>query len=498
MKHLTQLDSWKALKSHATHLQSHSIFEIKQNNRTDNTLFNYSAGRLDIDFTNQKIIPETLSLLVELAKERELSQRIQALFGGDCVNFTENRPALHTALRQMHNKPLVINGKDIMAEIFAARAHMDEIAEKIRNGNWLGYTGKPVTDIVNIGIGGSDLGPRLCISALDALCHRDLKFHFVSSVDPFDFNYTVKSLNPETTLFLISSKSFTTRETLQNAKKAVGWLGLNALHERHFIAITANGNQAREFGFKTILPIWSWVGGRYSLCSAINLITMIAIGYENFAQILLGAHHMDEHYLQEDLSQNIPALLGLIGVWNNNFLDIHNLLMLTYAQQLEYFVPYIQQLDMESNGKSTNRKEEIVNYATGPMVWGGLGNQAQHSYFQLLCQGTHRITGDCIGVKSYNEETINQFLHEKLRILSDGIHDTEHLNKMIHGNIPLNLISLEEVTPYTLGSLISLYEHKIYTQSVIWDINPFDQPGVESAKQTFRRNKELAKEISIL
>ncbi|KTD51809.1 glucose-6-phosphate isomerase [Legionella quinlivanii] len=498
MTHLTQMDSWNALKSHSTQLQSHSILDIKQSLRTSKASFNYSACKLDIDFTNQKIIPETLGLLIELAEERELSKKVHALFNGVCVNFTENRPALHTALRQMDNKPLVINGKDIMTEIFAARAQMDEIAEKIRNGNWLGYTGKPITDIVNIGIGGSDLGPRLCISALDCWRHPDLNFHFVTSVDPYDFNYTVKSLDPETTLFLISSKSFTTRETLQNAKKAVSWLGLNALNERHFIAITANGEAARRMGFKTVLPIWDWVGGRYSLCSAINLITMIAIGYENFSQILLGAHHMDQHYLQSELSQNIPALLGLIGVWNNNFLATHNFLMLTYAQQLEHFVPYIQQLDMESNGKSTDSKGEFVNYATGPMVWGGLGNQAQHSYFQLLCQGTHQIAGDCIGVKSYNEETINHFLYEKLRILSDGIPNNQHLNKMINGNIPLNLITLDEVSPYTLGALISLYEHKIYTQSVIWDINPFDQPGVESAKQTFSRNKELAKEISIL
>lgn len=332
-------------------------------------------------------------------------------------------------------------------------------------------------------MGGSDLGPRFSIHALANLAAKHLRYHFVSDVDPYALDNVIQHLKPETTLFIVSSKSFTTKETLYNAKKALAWVNHPTQIDKHFIAVTANVTKAKESGFGHVLPIWEWVGGRYSLCSAISLITAIAIGYDQFSQILAGAHSMDKHFRDTAFSANLPVLLGLTGIWNNNFLHIHNLLILVYTQQLDYFVPYIQQLDMESNGKSIDKHGRAVNHATGPIVWGGLGNQAQHSYYQLLCQGTHQVAADFVTVKSFNSELINAMSEAKRQILAHGVHEPENPNGYIPGNKPVNHIQLADCSPFTLGQLIALYEHKIYTQSVIWNINAFDQPGVESAKK---------------
>ena len=425
-----------------------------------------------------------MTQLYALAKQCSLREKIHALMRGDVVNHSEQKPALHTALRaQNHATPIWVNHQNVIKDIVSTRHEIQRIATSIRTKQWFGYLGNPITDIVNIGIGGSDLGPRFCLNALSEYTTKDLNYHFVSDVDPNSFINAVASLRPETTLFIISSKSFATKETLYNAKKAMDWLNQPTHHDKHFIAITAHPNKAHAFGIRVVLPIWDWVGGRYSFCSSINLISAIAIGFEAFNEILNGAHSMDMHFHDTDFQYNLPVLLALIGVWNNNVLDINTLLMLTYARQLEYFVPFIQQLDMESNGKSVNIDGKRVEYMTGPIVWGGLGNQAQHSYYQLLCQGTHKVTADLITLNTFHDEIINKMCASKIQTLTKGTHNAEKLHDFIPGNVSLNHIQLNDCSPFTIGELVSLYEHKIFTQSVIWNINPFDQPGVERAKQ---------------
>ncbi|KTC81408.1 glucose-6-phosphate isomerase [Legionella brunensis] len=482
MKQLTELNSWIELENHVHSLRLATIEELK-NSLDRRGALAISTQNILVDFSNQRINSTTLELLLHLAHECDLKNKIDALMRGDFVNNSEARPALHTALRTLDNKPILVNNYDILPDVLAAREQIKTISDVIRSGEWLGFSGKPITDIVNIGMGGSDLGPRFSIRALSELAAPHLNYHFVSDVDPNALKNAIHHLRPETTLFIVSSKSFTTKETLYNAKKALSWINNPTQMDKHFIAITANVKRAKEFGFNNVVPIWDWVGGRYSLCSAISLITAIAIGYEQFFQLLAGAHSMDKHFQNTTFESNLPVLLGLLGIWNNNFLHINNLLILVYSQQLEYFVPYIQQLDMESNGKSIDKRGRAVNHATGPIVWGGLGNQAQHSYYQLLCQGTHKVAVDFLTVKSFSKEIINEMSEAKRYVLAHGVHDTSNPNGYIPGNKPLNHIQLNDCSPFTLGQLISMYEHKIYTQSVIWDINAFDQPGVESAKR---------------
>jgi glucose-6-phosphate isomerase len=364
---------------------------------------------------------------------------------------------------------------------------MRVISMQIRNGEWLGFSGKPITDIVNIGIGGSMLGPKFCINALTDFIPNYLGFHFISGMDSNEFKSVVKKLNPETTLFIISSKSFTTKETLSNMNKAICWINQPKHIDKHFIAVTANIKKTRKFGLNNVLPIWNWIGGRFSVCSAINLITCIAIGFEQFFEMLLGANEMDRHFLNQDFSNNLPVLLALLGIWNNNFIEIHNLLVLIYAYNLRQFVPYLQQLDMESNGKSRDKKGRIVNYATSPIVWGGLANQIQHSYFQLLCEGTQRITADLISV-SCSDNAVNKMCLAHKNVLSKEVNNKNRPNLFSTIKIPTNHISLINNSPKAIGSLIALYEHKIFTQSVIWNINAFDQPSVELSKKIIVRS----------
>lgn len=480
---------WKALEDHSQALRLH----IPQNfaSASDTTSFQSSAFSCNIhlDYSHQHITQKTLELLFSLAEACQLQDKINALFYGDIVNISENRPALHTALRSEGEKPILVNKRNVMSDILATREKMLHIADQIREKLWLGFSGQPITDIVNIGIGGSDLGPRFCLRALAAFSSKELNYHFISDADPNSFNQIVEKLYPETTLFIISSKSFTTLETLYNAQKALDWIGSSNRHKRHFIAVTASIEKANKFGITTVLPMWEWIGGRYSFCSAINLITAIAIGSKQFNQVLAGANSMDRHFQQNDFATNLPILLALLGVWNNNFLHIHTLLVLTYASPLEHFTSYLQQLDMESNGKSIDNKGKTVNYATGPIVWGGSGTQAQHSYYQLLCQGTHKITADFISLKDYDGHIINDLCEEKIKLLTVGINRPENPSGFIPGNIPLNHVRVNRLSPFTIGELIALYEHKIFTQSIIWNINPFDQPGVESAKKNYKKQK---------
>ncbi len=480
---LTKLNAWINLQNQVKSIHQTSIPELKKIHPNRHQELIVSNRLITLDLTNQRINQPILQGLLELAEARKLREHIQQLVQGDKVNRSENKPALHTALRQLQDDPVIVDGRNILNDIHEAREQSRQYAETIRQGKWLGFSGKAIKDIVNIGIGGSDLGPQFCIDALKPYTARHLRYHFISDVDPLSFDSVVAQLDPETTLFIISSKSFTTRETLYNTNKAIAWIGDRSRMDKHFIAVTANIPKTKTLGFNHTLPIWNWVGGRYSLCSAINLITMIAIGYEHFIDILAGAFSMDQHFLHTDFSQNMPVLLALAGIWNINFLDINNLLLLTYSQRLAYFPHYIQQLDMESNGKSINHAGERVNYHTGPIVWGGLGNQAQHSYFQLLCQGTHRVAIDALTIKENDGELINQSCDMKVTVLTQGVESDTSPHAAIPGNVPLTRITLEACSPFAIGELIALYEHKIYTQSVIWDINPFDQPGVESAKQ---------------
>ena len=483
MKQLTELDSWIALKKHAESMQFSTLCDLHQTMPSRQKQLTVTTCNIDIDFSNQRINDSTLELLITLANERELQEKIMHLMQGNTVNPDENRPALHTALRTQSLEPIIVNGQDIIPDILNTREIMRLLSEQIRNGLWTGFSGKPITDIVNVGIGGSDLGAKLCVNALTDYAAKHLNYHFISDADPYAFSSAVMHLKPETTLFIISSKSFTTEETLYNTQKAIEWLGKETPIGNHMIAITAHRERAQRLGISHILPIWDWIGGRYSACSAINLITAIAIGFEQFEELLIGANAMDQHFQHAEFTINLPVLLGLIGIWNTNFLSIHTLLLLTYSKYLEFFVPYIQQLDMESNGKSFNNQGRAVNHMTSPIIWGGLGNQAQHSYYQLLCQGTHKVAVDFITLKTHENELIHDMYMAKKWILTHGISDETNPKGYIPGNTPLNHINLVNCSPASIGSLIALYEHKIYVQSVIWDINPFDQPGVDSAKR---------------
>lgn len=482
MTTINKLNAWKALEENARSLDLSTITSLNSHSANREQRFSASSCNIHLNYSNQHITNKTLELLFSLAEQCQLQERIHALMRGDKVNYSENRPALHTALRAKNEARIWVDDQNVMEQIIDARLKMKLIVDMIRAKQWLGYSGKTITDIVNIGIGGSDLGPRFCLRALASHTSTDFGYHFISDVDPNGFTETVAKLNPETTLFIISSKSFTTKETLYNAKKAKDWINNSEHLSQHFIAVTANPEKAHQFGIQMVLPIWDWVGGRFSLCSAINLITAIAVGFDAFSEMLSGANSMDKHFHDREFNQNLPVILALLGIWNNNFLNIHNLLILTYAQNLEQFVPFIQQLDMESNGKSIDNQGNAVNHITGPIVWGGLGNQAQHSYYQLLCQGTHKITADFITTDTFDDQIINTMCEAKIQVLTGGIHDKIDPHARIPGNIALNHIRIKDCTPFTIGELVALYEHKIFTQSVIWNINPFDQPGVESAK----------------
>lgn len=440
-----------------------------------------STEAISIDCTAQLVNEHIVDNLLLLAHKCSLQKKIDALFQGQYVNVSERRPALHTALRAQKNEAIYVNNKNVVDGVLEIRERIKQISEQIRSKQWFGHTGKPIKNIVNIGIGGSDFGPKFCVHALKSHTDCTLSYNFISEADPCAFTDAVETLSPENTLFIISSKSFTTQETLLNAKKAMEWLGMPI--ENHVIAVTAHPSRATALGIKHVLPIEDWVGGRFSSCSAINLITAIAIGPQSFDEFLQGAYLMDKHFQNTEFKLNLPVMLGLIGVWNNNFLNINNLLVLTYSKKLEYLVPLIQQLEMESNGKSVDIYEDIVRHATSPIVWGGSGNQAQHSYYQLLCQGTHKIAVDFVTLASNKGALIDEMFAAKKYVLTYGSEVDEKPSQFIKGNVPSNHICLKDSSPKTIGSLIALYEHKVYVQGVIWGINSFDQPGVEVAKK---------------
>jgi glucose-6-phosphate isomerase len=471
-------------------------------------------GDILLDYSKNRITSEVLKLLLALARARKLEEARDAMFAGQKINFTEDRAVLHTALRNRSNKPILVDGKDVTPDVNAVLEHMKQFTNSVLSGQWKGYTGKPITDVVNIGIGGSDLGPLMVTEALKAY-GRGLRLHFVSNIDGTHLAEVLKKVDAESVLFIIASKTFTTQETITNATSAKQWF-LNhakdpAAVAKHFVALSTNAPKVTEFGIDpaNMFGFWDWVGGRYSLWSAIGLSISLAVGFENFLQLLEGAHYLDNHFRTAPLEQNAPVILALLGVWYHNFYGAETHALLPYDQYLHRFAAYFQQGDMESNGKYVTRSGARVNYTTGPIVWGEPGTNGQHAFYQLIHQGTRVIPADFIApAQSLNP--INNGLHHKI-LLSNFLAQTEALmagksadqarqelqkqglqgealekilpHKVFEGNRPTNSIVVKRITPFTLGVLIALYEHKIFTQGVIWNINSFDQWGVELGKQ---------------
>lgn len=494
-----------------TQLQKHAE-EIQQIHMKD--LFASDSNRFDkfhaefndflLDYSKNNITEETMNLLFQMAQEAHLKNAINNMFSGVRINTTENRPVLHTALRNRDNHPVFVDGKDVMPEINAVLDKMHTFSDQVRNGKWLGFTGKPITDVVNIGIGGSDLGPVMAIDALKYYTTDALKFHFVSNVDGTDITEALKECPVESTLFIISSKTFTTQETLTNAKTARAWLvdrlGETAV-ENHFVAVSTNTKAVAEFGInpENMFVFWDFVGGRYSMWSAIGLSIMLGIGYDHFVEMLTGAYEMDRHFLNTPLQKNLPVIMGLLGIWYTTYLGAESYAVLPYNQYLHYLPSYLQQLDMESNGKGVKKSGRPVDYATGPIVFGAAGTNGQHSFYQLIHQGTHLIPCDFIApIHSLNETgdqhdiLLSNFVAQPEALMkgktadevrAEGVPENLVPFKVFTGNRPSNSLLFDKLTPKAFGSLIALYEHKVFVQGVIWNVDSFDQWGVELGKQ---------------
>lgn len=507
---ITQTAAWNALEGHAYEMKQVHLKDLFQDppNRFDQFTLRYEDILLDL--SKQRVNEKTQGLLCQLAKDCELDSWIQRLFEGDKINHSEDRPALHTALRQPIDQALSLDGINIIDEVHDNLAQMALIVARIQAGQWRGYSGLPIDTIVNIGVGGSDLGPFMACKALtDAQNEpgKALKVHFVSSMDGSQIADLLDTLRPATTLFIISSKSFTTIDTLSNANTAREWLRTASgaddtpLNRRHFIGVSANPQKMTEWGIapNSQLRFWDWTGGRYSMWSAIGLPIALKLGMKGFLDMLAGAHSMDQHFRNTPLEKNLPVILGLIGVWNVNFLNIHAHAVLPYDGRLSHLPAYLEQLEMESNGKSVTRQGERTDYATCPILWGEIGPNAQHAFYQLLHQGTESVMCEFIAPARRYHEHDNAELQEqhtltlanclaqsRILALGDSIlddNDTSPVHKRYRGNQPSTTILLDELTPYSFGQLIAMYEHKVFVQSVIWDINPFDQWGVELGKQ---------------
>ncbi len=514
----TNTQAWKALETHQAQLAHTTIadlFKQEQNRFNDYSLT--FENQILVDFSKNKINQETLKLLHQLAKESALDEAINAMFTGEKINRTENRAVLHTALRNRSNTPIYVDGKDVMPEVNAVLAKMSAFCDRVISGEWKGYTGKAITDVVNIGIGGSDLGPYMVTEALRPYKNH-LNMHFVSNVDGTHIAETLKKVNPETTLFLVASKTFTTQETMTNANSARDWLLAaakdNSAVAKHFAALSTNGKAVAEFGIDTnnMFEFWDWVGGRYSLWSAIGLSIALSIGFDNFEALLSGAHEMDKHFRTAPLEKNIPATLALIGLWNTNFLGAQTEAILPYDQYLHRFAAYFQQGNMESNGKYVDRNGDVIcDYQTGPIIWGEPGTNGQHAFYQLIHQGTMLIPCDFIApAQSHNplgdhhSKLLSNFFAQtealafgktKEEVEAEFVKAGKSLDevkdivpfKVFTGNKPTNSILVQKITPFVLGALIAMYEHKIFAQGVIFNIFSFDQWGVELGKQLANR-----------
>ena len=511
----TTTAAWQALEVHkADNLTIPQLF-AENPNRFEQYSLNF-ADQILVDYSKNAINEKTLGLLRQLANECGLASATEAMFTGQKINRTENRAVLHTALRNRSNAPVLVDGKDVMPEVNAVLAKMKDFCERVISGEWKGYTGKVITGVINIGIGGSDLGPYMVTEALRPYKNH-LTMHFVSNVDGTHIAETLKKVNPETTLVLVASKTFTTQETMTNAHTARDWL-LNAMKDesavaKHFAALSTNAKEVEKFGIdiNNMFEFWDWVGGRYSLWSAIGLSIALSIGFENFEQLLSGAHEMDKHFRTAPIEQNIPATLALVGIWNSNFLGAETEALLPYDQYLHRFAAYFQQGNMESNGKFVGRDGKAVNYQTGPIVWGEPGTNGQHAFYQLIHQGTKIIPCDFIApaqthnaVGDHHAKLLSNFFAQTEALAfgkSKEVVEQEFLQagkkleevaeivpfKVFTGNKPTNSILVQKITPFTLGALIAMYEHKIFVQGVIFNIYSFDQWGVELGKQLANR-----------
>lgn len=500
---LIDLPEWKKLQEHFELLKDVHLRDLfKDANRGET--FALQAGDIYLDYSKNRITAETLSLFFDLLKAVNVEDARDAMFNGAKINTTEDRAVLHTALRNISHTPILVDGKDVMPEVHSVLSHMKAFAEAIRNGTWTGYSGKKIKNIINLGIGGSDLGPVMAYEALKAYSDRSLTVRFVSNVDATHFVEATRDLNPEETLFIIASKTFTTEETMTNAMSARDWLLATLKDEkaiaRHFVALSTNTEKVKEFGIseENMFEFWDFVGGRYSLTSAIGLSVLIAIGPENFTELLKGFHAMDTHFRTAPLEQNMPVIMAILGIWYNNFFDAQTHAILPYEQYLHRLPAYFQQADMESNGKSVTKDGKKVDYQTGPIIWGEPGTNGQHSFYQLLHQGTKLVPADFIAFAQSNNPLGDH--HAKLvanvfaqtealafgktreELVKEGVAEELIPFKTFLGNHPTNTLILPKLTPYTLGELIALYEHKIFVQGIVWNIDSFDQWGVELGK----------------
>ncbi|HBN0771737.1 TPA: glucose-6-phosphate isomerase [Escherichia coli] len=513
----TQTAAWQALQKHFDEMKDVTIADLfaKDGDRFSKFSATFDDQML-VDYSKNRITEETLAKLQDLAKECDLAGAIKSMFSGEKINRTENRAVLHVALRNRSNTPILVDGKDVMPEVNAVLEKMKTFSEAIISGEWKGYTGKAITDVVNIGIGGSDLGPYMVTEALRPYKNH-LNMHFVSNVDGTHIAEVLKKVNPETTLFLVASKTFTTQETMTNAHSARDWFLKAAGDEKHvakhFAALSTNAKAVGEFGIDTanMFEFWDWVGGRYSLWSAIGLSTVLSIGFDNFVELLSGAHAMDKHFSTTPAEKNLPVLLALIGIWYNNFFGAETEAILPYDQYMHRFAAYFQQGNMESNGKYVDRNGNVVNYQTGPIIWGEPGTNGQHAFYQLIHQGTKMVPCDFIApaithnpLSDHHQKLLSNFFAQTEALAfgkSREVVEQEYRDqgkdpatldyvvpfKVFEGNRPTNSILLREITPFSLGALIALYEHKIFTQGVILNIFTFDQWGVELGKQLANR-----------
>jgi glucose-6-phosphate isomerase len=516
MSSITGSPAWQALIDHQRDMAAVHMRDLFGEDPERFERFSLRLGDILFDYSKNRVAAETLSLLIDLARQADLAGQIEAMFSGTKINLTENRAVLHVALRNRSNRPILVDDQDVMPGVNAVLAKMRSLSEAVRSGEWRGYTGRPISDVVNIGIGGSDLGPRMVATALKPYGQERLRVHHVANVDSTDLVETLRLLDPETVLFLVASKTFATQETMVNAHSARDWFLAAAPDEaavaRHFVAMSTNSAGVAAFGIdpQNMFEFWDWVGGRYSLWSAIGLSIALAIGMDNFEALLSGAHLVDEHFRTAPYEENIPVIMGLLGIWYSNFLGAQSHAILPYDQYLRYFPAYFQQGDMESNGKSVTRAGQWVDYDTGPIVWGQPGTNGQHAFYQLIHQGTRLIPCDfLVAARSHNPLGDHQRI-----LLSNYFAQTEALMrgktaeearaeleaqgylgeqlerlvpaKTFPGNQPTNSFLYPMLTPEVLGALIALYEHKIFVQGVLWDVNSFDQMGVELGKSLAR------------
>jgi glucose-6-phosphate isomerase len=506
---LTECPAWKVLSSHFQSIQAMHLRQLFADDPQRSERFTVGAVGLYLDYSKNRITAETLRLLIQLAEECGLRKRIHAMFEGEPINSTEQRAVLHVALRAPQQARIMANGIDVVPEVHAVLDRMANFTNELCSGRWRGYTGKRIRNIVNIGIGGSDLGPVMAYEALRAYSLRDMVFRFVSNVDGTDFREATRDISPDETLFIVCSKTFTTTETLANAHAARKWMldefGDARAVRKHFVAVSTNAEEVSDFGIDpaNMFGFWDWVGGRYSMDSAIGLSTMIAVGPENFRSMLAGFHAMDEHFRTTPFDRNLPVIMGLLAVWYNNFFGSETLAVLPYEQYLKRFPAYLQQLSMESNGKQTTLDGSHVDYQTSPIVWGEPGTNGQHSFYQMIHQGTRLIPCDFIGFC----QTLNPLGNHHDLLMANLFAQTEALafgktseevksegtpgwlcaHRSFPGNRPTTTILAERLTPYTLGTLVALYEHSVFTQGAIWNIDSFDQWGVELGKELARR-----------